>query len=328
MHLCGACVRVLQPIRVLFLQRPRTRKLLNSAAVIANRTAVAARALACPPTLWLGPHAHVSLASQMCRAINDGSLMVRPPGQDEEEEEEGEGGGERRYQARPGLLGFPQRACHICTGTGLAPCPHLHRDWARPCPHLHRDWARPCYRARPRLLGSARRCVGAYWLSPTNRWDHYTVMCVYTRVCAHKELGLTGASARGGERFLRYSAGFCCGGCGHWRLGQARPRCYASTPPSKRSLKQSMPVAWCSVRWTCSARSCASGPSSSSYTTTVIPLPPSTVCSSHHVVARPPDWPTAINQRIAQGSRGLAPCHLGQTRCVTMSVLGTGRCSA
>ena len=133
MHWCRACARVSQPIRVLFLQRPRTRKLLNSAAVIANRTAVAARALACAPTLWLGPRAHVSLASQMCRAINDGSLMVRPPGQDEEEEEEeGEGGGERRYQARPGLLGSPQRVCHnfagtglarahICTGTGLAP---------------------------------------------------------------------------------------------------------------------------------------------------------------------------------------------------------------
>ena len=123
MHWCRACVRVSQPIRVLFLQRPRTRKLLNSAAVIANRKAVAARALACAPTLWLGPHAHLSLASQMCRAINDGSLLVPPPGQDEdeEEEEEGEGGGERRYQARPGLLGSPQRACHICTGTGLPP---------------------------------------------------------------------------------------------------------------------------------------------------------------------------------------------------------------
>jgi hypothetical protein len=184
MHLCGACVRVLQPIRVLFLQRPRTRKLLNSAAVIANRTAVAFRALACAPTLWLGPHAHVSLASQMCRAINDGSLMVRPPGQAEDEEEEGEGGGERRYQARPGLLGSPQRACHICTGTGLAPCPHLHRDWARPvptsapglgsprahicagtglapCPHLHRDWARPVPTSAPGL-GSPRAhiCTG------------------------------------------------------------------------------------------------------------------------------------------------------------------------
>ena len=25
------------------------------------------------------------------------------------------------------------------------PCPHLHRDAARPCPHLHRDAAHPCH---------------------------------------------------------------------------------------------------------------------------------------------------------------------------------------
>ena len=41
-------------------------------------------------------------------------------------------------------------ACHICTGTGLAPLPHLPRDWARrfhicpgtglaPLPHLRTD---------------------------------------------------------------------------------------------------------------------------------------------------------------------------------------------
>ncbi len=45
--------------------------------------------------------------------------------------------------------------CHICTGTGLAPLPHLHRDWVHPChictgtvlalPHLHQDRARPCH---------------------------------------------------------------------------------------------------------------------------------------------------------------------------------------
>jgi hypothetical protein len=29
--------------------------------------------------------------------------------------------------------------CHIGTGTGLTPRPHLHRDWAHPHPHLHRD---------------------------------------------------------------------------------------------------------------------------------------------------------------------------------------------
>ena len=35
---------------------------------------------------------------------------------------------------------------HICTGTGLAAAPHLHRDWALPAPHLHRDRTRRCHR--------------------------------------------------------------------------------------------------------------------------------------------------------------------------------------
>ena len=41
-------------------------------------------------------------------------------------------------RAQPWLL-LALRAVHICTGTGLTPRPHLHRDWAQPCPHLRHD---------------------------------------------------------------------------------------------------------------------------------------------------------------------------------------------
>jgi hypothetical protein len=71
-----------------------------------------------------------------------------------------------REQARPS---------HICTETGHARCPHLHRDWARRChicsgtgltlPHLHRDWARPLPTSAPGL-GSPLPHLHRDWASP------------------------------------------------------------------------------------------------------------------------------------------------------------------
>ncbi len=71
------------------------------------------------------------------------------------------------------------RPAHICAGTGLAPCPDLHRDSAHPlptfapglgsspshiCPHLHRDWAHP-------LPTSAHICTGT-GLAPAHISPH------------------------------------------------------------------------------------------------------------------------------------------------------------
>ena len=70
------------------------------------------RLLLCAPQLLKGLHDR----RQRCTSARRGRSPASPAG------------------AKPHLRQDLAHSCHICAGTGLAPKPHLHRDWARPLP--------------------------------------------------------------------------------------------------------------------------------------------------------------------------------------------------